>query len=296
MESDEIRKLKEMLDSGIITKEVYEEILSRWDSSNNGNKAGSGKETTEEDKSRKRGETVRISGSGSLSEVFVKEIRVSGSSKIEGNCDADVMHISGSTSVGGDVISSDTIDVSGSMRVDGKITGNKVSSSGSLHASEIHCHDLHCSGSLHIKGIISAEEARFSGSCESANLKVLELESSGSIRAETIESDTIVLHGNIRSESVICRDIEIEIYTSGGRIKNLVADTVTIAPKMRIFSRGEIRIEDIKCKNGDFDGLRASRVVGEDLHFGPNCIIDYAEGKKITMEDGAKIREKKIVE
>lgn len=296
MENDGTRKLKEMLDSGVITKEVYDEILSRWDFSGNSNNVASGKETTGEEKGRKRGESVRVSGSSSLSEVFAREMRVSGSSKIEGNCDADMIHISGSTSVGGDVISSDTIEVSGSMRVEGKIAGNNVSSSGSLQASEIHCHNIHGSGSLHIKGSITAEEGSFSGGCEAKSLKVFDLESSGSIRAETIESDSIILHGSIKSESVVCREIEIEIYSSAGRIKDLAADTVTITPRMRIFSMGEIRIENIKCKKGDFDGLKSSRVVGEDLHFGSNCRIDYAEGRRITMEEGAVIREKKIVD
>ena len=296
MDSDELRKLKEMLDSGIITKEVYDEILSRWGSYGNTNTGSSEKESTGQERNRNRGETIRVSGSSSLSEVFAKEVRVSGSSKIDGKCDADVIHISGSVGVGGDVVSSDTIEVSGSMRVEGKISGNSVSSSGSLHASEIHCRDLHSSGSIRISGGITADKAHFSGSCEATNLKVKDLESSGSIRAETIESDSIVLRANIRSESVFCRDIEIEVYNSGGRIKNLEAESILIVPKMRIFSHGDIRIEQIKCKKGDFDGLRSSRVVGDDLHFGPNCNIDYAEGKKITIEDGANIREKKIVE
>jgi len=296
MESDEIRKLREMLESGVITKDVYDEILSRWGNSGNSNSGPTEKESTGQERTRNRGETIRVSGSSSLSDVYVKEIRVSGSSNIEGNCDANVIHISGSTGVGGDVISSDTIKVSGSMRVKGKILGNSVSSSGSLHASEIHCRNLDSSGSIHISGSITAEEAHLSGSCEAKNLKVNDLESSGSIRAEIIESDTIVFHGNIRSENVICRDIEIEIYNTGGRIKNLEAESIIIVPKMRIFSHGYIQIDQIKCKKGDFDGLRSSRVVGDDLHFGPNCNIDYAEGKKITIEDGANIREKKIVE
>ncbi|WP_393971856.1 hypothetical protein OXIME_000442 [Oxyplasma meridianum] len=143
---------------------------------------------------------------------------------------------------------------------------------------------------------ITADEADFSGSCHAASIKTHDLESSGSIRSETIESDGIVLRGSIRSESVVCKDIEIEIYNSMGRIKSLEAESILIVPRMKLFSHGEIQIETIKCKKGEFDGLRSSRVLGNELHFGANCTIDYAEGKKITVEDGSKVKEKKIVE
>ncbi|MHB8360087.1 MAG: bactofilin family protein [Thermoplasmataceae archaeon] len=296
MDSDEIKKLKDMLDSGSITPEVYEEIMSRWTSSGNSHESGSAKTDSGDGQIRKRGEAIRVSGSSSLSEVFAKELKVSGSSRIEGNCDADYIHISGSTSVGGDVISADAMEISGSIRVAGKITGKNISSSGSMHASGIQCEDLHCSGSLHIPGKIIAESAGFSGNCEASDVEIDNLESSGSMRAETILSKQMIIHATIRSERVVCRDIEIELYNSGSRIKDLEAETIYITPKARLFSKGEIRIENIKCVKGNFDGLRASRVTGEELHFGSNCSIEYAEAKKITMEDGAIIREKKIVD
>ncbi|WP_393971854.1 hypothetical protein OXIME_000440 [Oxyplasma meridianum] len=78
MESHEMRRLKEMLDSGVIDKEVYDKILSRWASFGKGNNSKTEKESPGQNRTRNRGETVRVNGSSILPEVFAKEIRVSG--------------------------------------------------------------------------------------------------------------------------------------------------------------------------------------------------------------------------
>lgn len=296
MDNDQMKKLKDMLDSGVISEDVYNEIISRWDTSGNVTEPGPEKAGSQQDQTRKRGETLKLSGSSSLSEVFAKEFKVSGSSRIQGNCDADHIHISGSARIGGDVISADNMEVSGLLRVEGGITGNNISSSGSIYAKDIQCNDLNSSGSLQISGKILAGKASFSGSSEATYMEIDALESSGSVRAENILSGQVIIHGRISSENVVCRDIEIELYNSAGRIKNLEAESIQITLKAKLFSRGEIKIDNIKCTKGDFNGLKATKVTGEELHFGSNCNIDFAEARKITIEEGSIIREKKIMD
>ena len=60
MDSDEIKKLKDMLDSESITPEVYDEIISRWTSSGNSHESESAKTDSGDGQIRKRGEAIRV--------------------------------------------------------------------------------------------------------------------------------------------------------------------------------------------------------------------------------------------
>lgn len=293
MEDSRIEKLKELLDSGALDQATYDEIVSRWE---NGSEASGTeeKENGESSSGRQRSRRVNVSGVGKLSDVYTQEFRGSGSVHVDGYLDADRIDISGAGRVEGDIISSEHIDISGSARVSGSVTAAEMETSGSMRAESLKCNSIESSGSLRVERGIEAEKIDFSGSAKAQSIVAGVVKSSGGLYSDTITAEEAYISGKIQSKEVDSKRFEMELYGSSSRIDRLTSEIVEIRQAKKIFT-GSAEIKEIICKRAHLEGVKSKRITGDELVIGDGCDIDYAEGKTIKVQHGARVKEKKEI-
>ena len=158
MDEDLKRKLKEKLDQGTITQELYDEILTRWNTTEDeGSKKEKSSEEKHGNKEPERTSTVNVMGLGKFDDIYAKELSVSGAVKVSGNVDVSNMDVSGAASIGGKITLSGSLDVSGSLVAGGSISCESLDLAGSLKAEELDSGKIDSSGSLTIKKYLKEE-------------------------------------------------------------------------------------------------------------------------------------------
>lgn len=296
-ENDErIENLKKLLESGDLDQETYDEILKRWEGETGVSPDDSEdheEEHKEEHRERKRSSKVKVSGAGTLSDVYTHEFSGSGSVHVEGYLDAESINISGSGHIDGDVISSEYMHVSGTAKVNGKVTGNSISSSGSLRAESMKGGSVESSGSLKIARELIADNIDVSGGINADSITAKVIKSSGTISSNTMIGDEIFISGKIKSSHVKSKRFEMDLIGSSSSIGKLESEIIEIKREGRRFFTGSIDIDEIQCKRAQIEGVKAKSIKGDELIIGEGCDIDYAEAKTIKIRDGARVREKK---
>ena len=263
MDEDLKRKLKEKLDQGIITQELYDEILTRWKTTQDeDNKKEKIPEEKHENKEHERNSTVNVIGLGKFDDIYAKELTVSGSVKVSGNVDVFNMDVSGAASIGGNITLSGGLDVSGSLVAGGSISCESLDLAGSLKAEELVSGKIDSSGWLTIKK---------------------------GIKAEIINVD-----GAIESDGVDCNSIQIDISSTRGKITKLLCNTVNIRRQRRIFRSASIKIDEITCKTAELEGVIAKSIIGDDVTLGDGCEVDYVEASTLKMSENAIVRKRNI--
>ncbi len=295
MENDHLEKLKKMLENGEIDQKTYDDITERW-----GNASNTATETTHEKKEnseRQRSGKVRISGSGNLSDIYSEELHVSGSAHINGFVDSDVISISGSAKVSGDLKCNEEFEVSGSVAIAGDIDGKAIRFSGSLTGNSLKCKTLDVSGRVKILKDILAEQIEVSGniSSEDINAKIQHL--SGAVRTGNVTGEEIRISGKIEANDVVCKRFEMEIYGSKSEMKKLKAEAVEIKyghGRFSGFFQRNVNIDEINCRRAFLQGVISKSIRGDEIIVGEGSEIEYAEGRIIKLEGGT-VKEKKIV-
>ena len=333
MDVDRKKKLEEMLASGKMSDTLYNEIMKRWeevDSSgeekneeaadNMNIKLGSLKfeweerkdEETKEEPRQERSKKIKLSGLSRMSSVYAEELSVSGSITVEGTMDSNCMDISGSCRVEKDVISSDTIDSSGSMRIGGNVKANRIDSSGSLRvqgamevvemdssgsivAESVKCEEFKSSGSANIAHAISARNIDTSGKTTAESIDCITLKSSGTVEVETLKGEELYFSGRVRAKSVNATRFQLKIYEMDTQIERLEAKIVEVTLQKRKFFSGGANIDEILCSRASLESTKSRYVKGDEIFIGAGCVIDYVEAKTIEISDNARVKEKKIV-
>lgn len=293
MNDDMREKLERMLESGEITNEMYEEMKSRW----NGEK-----EEDHEDKNDRvdtgdsgKRSIIRISGSGTLTNPDANEIHISGSGRIEGSLRADRMKVSGSAKIEGSARISDELSSSGSIKLGGELICGKVDSSGAISASSMKIKDFNSSGGATIKEEIESELIHSSGMLNASEITCQELEISGIVKAENVSCKKIKAQGAFTSSSVKSEFFELQSMGWETKIESLHSDVVAISPKKRILlSNYQAKIGEIKGRKVEIEGVKCGRIMADMVVIGDNCTVDYVEAEKISISDGASVKEKKI--
>ena len=257
------RKLKEKLDKGTISQGLYDEIVKRWDTTEEDEQKekDSGEEKENQEKPE-RTSTVSVKGLGQFVDVFAREFHVSGSAKVSGNIDVSEMEVSGAASVEGNVKVSGELDISGYLLTGGRVVSNSVDLAGRLEAEEIKSKKIDCSGWLNINR---------------------------NIMAESVDID-----GRIDCEIVDCGSIDINIGSTSGKIGILKCDRVTITRQWRRFHSASIEIDEITCRTADLEGVKAKKIVGEDIILGDGCEVDYVEAGTLKLSENAVVRKKNV--
>lgn len=257
------RKLKEKLDKGTISQDLYDEIVKRWDTTEDDEQKekDSGEKKENQEKSE-RTSTVSVMGLGKFDDVFARELRVSGSVKVSGNVDVLEMEVSGAASVEGNVKVSGELDVSGYLLTGGSIVSNSVDLAGRLKAEEMESKKIDSSGWLTVKK---------------------------RIKAESVDID-----GIIDCEIVDCNSIDINLGSNRGKIGVLRCDRVNITRQWRRFHSASIEIDEITCRTADLEGVKAKKIVGEDIILGDGCEVDYVEAATLKVSENAVVKKKNV--
>ncbi len=293
MEDKYIEELKKKLESGEISQELFDEIARRWDSGS-GDKADDQDDETADSETRKG--TTKISGSGHLSSVTSEYLRISGSGNVSGKVNVDNMSVSGSAKIEDDIFVAQSLEASGSLRAAKGIEAETIEASGSLRAGSIKAGTIDTSGSLRVETDIVARELDSSGSCQASSITIDQLDSSGSIEAETIKGKDIEISGSIRAGTVECETFSMSIDGVSHRnsIGKLDAKEVKIASRRRFF-KSTVDIDEISCREGYLESVKAKKVIADEVVVGDGCVIDYVEARVIKTSGDAVIKEKKVL-
>ncbi|NIQ07228.1 MAG: hypothetical protein GWO20_16320 [Candidatus Korarchaeota archaeon] len=228
---------------------------------------------------------IKVAGSSVISDCNCEQFQASGSSRIEGNLQADEARVSGSTKVTGNAHLGE-LSASGSFKVEGDTEAKNVEVSGSAEfMSKINADEMTISGSSQIGGDFTGKTLRVSGALKAA---------------ENVTTDTFVSKG---------------VFKIGGTLKG---DKIKAKLKGKSSAKdiegGDITIESEgtgRFSYGKQGSLKAERIVGEDIHLenteaelvegdkvvvGPGCKITKVRAKEMDVDESATVKEQETLE
>ncbi len=303
MDEDLKEKLRRKLESGEITQDIFDEMVTRWSQvfgvERNGEKEKDNaqedaKETEKPKNGNSRKQLISVWGSGNFSNVDAEEFRVSGGCKVSGNVLVDKMSVTGSAHVSREIVVKDKLSVSGALKSDSYINANAVDASGSVSAEKLQATDVNCSGAIRIKGDVDSTSINVSGLVKMQNLKCSVMKCSGALIAENVDGSNITVNGKIEAEVVKSVDFELTVGVGGGSIGTLDAERVKVRRRRMFFRTPMAQIKEVKCKTADLEAVSAKSVIGDDIVIGDFCEIDYVEANTLRVSEGATVKERKI--
>jgi len=240
---------------------------------------------------KKYGDAV-ISGSGRLTGGTYSNVKVSGSSVIDGDINAQDIKVSGSAKFWGNV-SSRSVKVSGSVRFDGNVETGECKISGSADVEgNLHARSIKTSGSLNGHESVRAEEIKISG----------HLYTEGDVEAESFEaSGGFKIRGLLNASQIrismngLCFAREI----GGDRIEAKLAPlnlfwrfVVWAAEWFNRGSRFGLRSELIEGTFVALEWAEAKVVRGQAVEIGRGCnigLLEYSES--VWIDPQANVQE-----
>ncbi len=221
------------------------------------------------------GVTIKISGSGSISEG---RLNSSGSCSITGSIKAVSVKSSGSLRIGGD-LEAGMFTASGSCRIGGSLSVKEA----------------RVSGSCMVGGAVKAETSfKSSGSLSvGGNITAGLLTCSGSVRAESVEARECYLSGSFHFRSVKCYEVfEAKLHGSSTVDGSITAKTVSIKSRrgegkgLRVVLLG-ITLIDVS-RHGEKGSLSVDTISGEDIYL-ENVCCRLVKGGRVYVGPGCKI-------
>ena len=313
MDNEKWKKLRDMVEKGELSEELFKEIVGRWEAPENELNERPERESKKDSKSD-RSKKIHVSGSSRMTSIYAEDVSISGSLTVEGNVDAVDIDISGSCKIGNDLVSSNTIDSSGSVniggdlkgreidssgsfKVQGKIEANEIDSSGLVKADSLVCESLDSSGFTKIENEINAKFIDTSGKIVAKSIECETMDCSGSIGVETVKGDEIFIKGKIESNYVKAKRFEMELNNYPKTlIKKLEADFIQISLIRKRFFSTEAEIDEIICNKAYLEHVKSKRISGSEIEIGDGSVIDYVEAKVIKISENAIVKDKKIID
>ena len=228
---------------------------------------------------------LNISGSSSSDGGEYRNVKISGSAKINGDIRCVNFHSSGSGKLNGN-INAESISASGSTRIQGDLSCEDLEGSGSFKVEgNIESENIKVSGSFTVKGKTLAEKIKTSGSGTfNDSVKTQKIHTSGSLKingncdAELFEScGGFKIHGLLNAETA---DINVqgkcEVDEIGGN-------------KINVYSRkGVTGIFDFISVFSD-KTLYCKVIEGDDIELS-NVTCDLVRGRNIIINENCKIK------
>ena len=209
-------------------------------------------------------DAVRIAGQGVVTgtPVRARVFRSSGSGAVEGDLEADEVHVAGSCGFNGSVQAGE-FHAAGSARVKGSLKAREAHATGSIDiAGDLHADELATRGSLHVGGSVESREVDIRGSVDVG----------GRLTAKEV---LIEIGGDSRIPTIEAREITVRRpggFFRGGR--ELSADEITGT---------EIHLES----------TTANVVRGREVTIGPHCRIGTVEATELTVHESSEVRERR---
>ena len=214
---------------------------------------------------QRSGEAVRIAGSGVVTgaPVRARTFKSSGSGVVEGDLEADEVHVAGSCEFRGNVQGRE-FHAAGSARVKGSVQADELHASGSLEVGgDMRVRELTTRGSLGVEGLIDGREVDIRGGVHVG----------GRLTADEI---LIEIDGNCAVGSIQGR--EITVRRPGG------------------FFRGgrQLTTSEITGTEVHLESTIASIVRGREVTIGPHCRIGTVEAIELTVHESSEVRERRM--
>ena len=302
MDDDFKKKLKERLDNGDITEELYEEIMDRWGSANTDKKKENTNyethpEDPEKEEDSQKTKRIKVSGVGQFEDVYAMEFEVSGAADVSGIVNVECMEISGVARIHGNVNASESVEISGSLAAMENVSSKNLEVSGAAKISgNVDLEHLEVDGAATVEGNVKVSaDIEISGRLNAESVESNRINSSGRMDVKKkIRADDISIDGIIESETVECNSLRITLRSSGGKIGSLICNTVNVSREWRRFRSATISIDKITCKKAELEGVRASVVKGDEIFLGDGCYVDYVEAKTLKLSENATVKKKNV--
>ncbi|TEB10675.1 Polymer-forming cytoskeletal [Pelotomaculum sp. FP] len=235
-------------------------------------------------------EDMKISGNGITNGGKYNNVTISGSGKINGDIEANVIRISGAGSFQGNV-KSDKFVVNGSGFVSGKLAGRILQCNGNLKVdAESLAAEFKNSGKSVILKNLKAERVRSYGCLEvCGGIEAEEFDSIGSmivgglLNANRI---TVLIGGRCLAKELGGEEIHVKLtdFSLFGRLAGAF---------LRLFRRGfnKLTAELIEGTHISLEHTQAKVVRGEMVTIGPKCEIELVEYKEsLTLHPTAAVQ------
>lgn len=232
---------------------------------------------------------LKIAGSGSTSGGEFKEVKISGSGRIDGDLECEEFKSSGSSVVKGSV-QAERIKINGSSRIDGDLRGGEADLRG--HTSvrgAVQVKKLNVSGAGEVDGNVAAEELHVNGS----------ITIQGDCEAEVFQIRGGFQIGGLLNAGVI----DIKLY-GGSHAKEIGGEKIRVRRERlnyldRLFKnlfQKKITTDLIEGDEIELVETHAKVVRGTNVTIGKGCEIELVEYKnEFNLEKGAKVgRNQKI--
>jgi len=210
------------------------------------------------------GEAVRIAGHGVVTgaPVRARTFKSSGSGVVDGDLEADEVHVAGSCAFKGSV----------------------------------KAHEFHAAGSADVKGSVQAHELHASGSFEvGGDLRADDISTRGStVIGGLVEGRDIDIRGRVRIGGRLkAQDILLQIdgdSSIGGGIEG--RDIIVRRPGGFFRGGRQLTTTDITGTEIHLESTVASTVSGREVTIGPHCSIGTVEATELTVHESSEVRER----
>ncbi len=296
MDEDTLKKLGKMLDSGEISQDLYEEMVSRWDKAESTHAEKPPELPDHPEEESPNDGIVSISGSGVLNETSASEIRISGSGKITGDIRVKRMSVSGGATSTGHIDCSEVLLVSGSLSADGNVKSGTAAVTGALSFNDGHFNKLVVQGGLKAEGVLVSDSISNYGHLSAREMKCTVLSGRGKILADSIETQKLSFNGLIETGYLKGEELRLRMAGGSSRIDRLDGGSVDVSRQgSRLLAKGTARIGEVNAAYVKIDHASCGKIVADEAIIGPDCTVDYLEAARISASSRARIRERKAV-
>lgn len=233
---------------------------------------------------------IKISGSSAMPGGKYRDVKISGSGKIQGDVECECIKVSGAATISGDALVTNDIKVSGRCAFKGGVKAGEVKASGSLAIEkDLEALFLKVSGSTKVAGKCNSEDLWVSGSLSTGDVNGKKINVSGSLKSSgDVEADFIRFNGKFNIENLLSGD-EIIINPSwqcyakeiGGQNIKIEKEGTNIGVMAIFFSFslpfGKVRAELIEGDNIVLEYTEADVVRGKNVTIGRGCNIKRVE-------------------
>lgn len=230
---------------------------------------------------------MKISGSSTMPGGKYRDVKISGSSKIQGNVECECIKVSGSGTIFGNASVTNDVKVSGKCIFKGSLTAEEVKVSGSVSTEkDLTAEVLKISGSVKVGGQCEVEELLVSGSLSASGVNGKRINVAGSLKTSgDVEADFIKFNGKFHIENLLSGD-EISINLSSNcYAKEIGGQNI----KIERYRNNGAALFNLFNFSSTFGKLRSELIEGDDilLEF---TDADIVRGKNVIIGKGCNIK------
>ncbi len=294
MKRDEIlRRLEERLARGEISEKTYLEIKERYERQPEESEPTSAAEDV--------GRSAEVLGFDigrmvrDIVEPILKNVETAIPAAIQSSGEA--VRIVGHGVVTGAPVRARTFKSSGSGVVDGDLEADEVHVAGSCaFKGNVRAHEFHAAGSAKVSGSVWAQELHASGSLEvGGDMRADELSTRGSLEVGgLVESREVDIRGKVQvGGRLTAPEILIEV-DGDSSIGSIEGREITVRRPGGFF-RGsrQLTTSEIAGTEVHLESTVASIVRGQGVTIGPHCRIGAVEATELTVHESSEVRERR---